>query len=44
MMYIMSLHSRVFIPVGNYMTNITIRVSKGVHNIMFTVSSDTFHT
>ncbi len=37
------LHSRVFIPVGSYMTNTTIRVSKGVHNIMFIVSPDTFH-
>ncbi len=44
MMCIRSLHSRVFIPVGSYMTNTTIRVSKGVHNIAFTVLPDTFHT
>ncbi len=43
-MCIRSLHSRVFIPVGSYMTNTTIRVSKGVYNIAFTVSPDTFHT
>ncbi len=41
---IRSLHSRVFIPVGSYMTNTTIRVSKGIHNIAFTVSPDSFHT
>ena len=43
-MCISCLHSRVFIPVGSYMTNTTIRVSKGIHNIAFTVSPDTFHT
>ncbi len=37
-MYIRSLHRGVFIPVGSYMTNTTIRVSKGIHNIVFTVS------
>jgi hypothetical protein len=42
---IRSLYSRVFffIPVGGYIINITIRVSKGVHNIVFTVSPDTIH-
>ena len=43
MMYIGSLYSRVFIPIGSYMTNTTIRVSKGVYNIVFTVLPDTFH-
>ncbi len=42
-MCIRSLHSRVFIPVGSYMTNTTIRVSKGIHSIAFTVLPDTFH-
>src|SRR5216683_342789 len=44
MMCIRSLYSRVFIPVGGYMTNTTIRVSKGIHNITFTVLPDTFYT
>jgi hypothetical protein len=42
-MCIQSLHRGVFIPIASYMTNTTIRVSKGIHNIAFTMSPDTFH-